>query len=181
MTYDPYKFDSMQGKLSVSERVDLYDTVVKTNRMSCLEIGTWKGGGSTYAIACGCKEAHGHLTTVESDWDFHFEAICRLQPEGLMPEFVKPVYGIAQEVVPGLQGAWWMEWDFVFFDGAEDSRQTEELYNLVYPKLANGAIVAFHDWDVYKCEDVRGRFDIKDRLCYNQATTGLAMFRTPNG
>lgn len=65
----------MDGQLWPAERQFLHDAVVSARPNIVLEVGTWKGGGSTWQIATALKELkHGHLHTCEINSDFYIEA-----------------------------------------------------------------------------------------------------------
>lgn len=142
--------DSMQGQMKPEERKAMYDLVVSAKPAKLLEIGTWKGGGSTYILSCAALEYGGHLDTIEANKEFHDEA--KLLFEQRM-QILLPVVtfhlGASEDVIPGLiEGD--SGFDFVLFDGAEDSDQTVKEYDMLNHSLRLGCHIACHDWSTNK-------------------------------
>ena len=151
----------MIGQLLPQERSLLFDTVLKAQPKLVLEIGTWKGGGSTYQIASALFSTFsGVLHTCEVDPEFFAEAaeiyntdkwrnivFCHNIPS---TQLINQL--IANNTIP----------DFIFEDGPEDPALNIADLLLLEPHLKKGTIFAAHDWDL----DLRvdGGISIKSQL-----------------
>jgi predicted O-methyltransferase YrrM len=146
--------DSMQGQMKPEERKAMYELVVAAKPARMLEIGTWKGGGSTYILGCAALEYGGHLDSIEANKDFH-DAAVRLFDERMtiLKPHVTFHLGLSHDVIPELlkQG----DFDFVLFDGAEDAAQTVREYDLLNHHLPLGCHIACHDWNIDKMRLLR--------------------------
>lgn len=146
--------DSLQGQMKPEERKAMYDVVVSRQPKRMLEIGTWKGGGSTYILACAAHEYGGKLWTIEANPSFQHAAIelFETRMQVLLPH-VSFHLGLSHDVIPGLlEGG---DFDFVLFDGAEDAEQTVREYDLLNKHLHIGCHIACHDWNIDKMRLLR--------------------------
>jgi predicted O-methyltransferase YrrM len=138
------------GQMMVKERQAMYDTIVKYKPKRLLEIGTWKGGGSTYIISSAASKCGGILDTIETDIENYSYAVKLYCGELVyLQPFVKFNHGQSQDIIPRL--LWERKaYDFLFLDGAEDQDQTVKEYNMMNEHLALGSILACHDWGTLK-------------------------------
>jgi len=132
----------MQGQLKPRERQSLYEWVKKSQPKVVLEVGTWKGGGSTWQIANAIRDANvgGHLTTCEVDPILYTEAKKIFNTDHWRPHvtcLLKP----STEVIPTLNP------DFAFFDGPNDADLSLSDFKLLETRMASGSWFACHDWD----------------------------------
>ncbi|RJQ55389.1 MAG: hypothetical protein C4521_02400 [Actinobacteria bacterium] len=67
----------MTGHLRLGSRIGdlLYELAREPRVRRALDIGTWKGQGSTYCLARGLSETSGALTSVEAKTESHLEAV----------------------------------------------------------------------------------------------------------
>jgi predicted O-methyltransferase YrrM len=141
--------DSLQGQMKPEERKAMYDLVVANECLRILEIGTWKGGGSTYILACAALEYGGHIDTIEADKGLH-DAAVKLFDErmAILRPRVTFHLGLSHKMIPGLlkEG----KFNFVLFDGAEDADQTVREYDLLNKSLDINSFIACHDWKTHK-------------------------------
>jgi predicted O-methyltransferase YrrM len=147
--------DPHQGQMKPAEREAMYNMVVQHRPRRMLEIGTWRGGGSTYILASAAWHFGGLLDTIECHEPFQADAV-RLFEEEFQPllPHVKFHLGRSEEIIPRLldqhQG-----YDFVLLDGAEDAAQTVVEYSLLSPGLRTGSILACHDWKTWKMAELK--------------------------
>lgn len=136
----------MEGQLLEYERAFLFWTLIAVKPMNVIEIGTWKGGGSTYQIASALKmNGSGHLYTCELNKEFYDQAIASYRNNPLRihinfynmasSDFLKE---ICESVIP----------NFVFFDGAEDAQLNLDDFKYLDQFLHPGAMFMSHDWDL---------------------------------
>ncbi len=150
----------MEGQLYPIERQLLFDTVLRAKPKVVLEIGTWKGGGSTYQIATALRQlGSGKLYTCEVDRAFFEEArgIYTNNWENIvechyMASTDMINYLLSNNIIP----------DFVFNDGPEDPELNLNDFLLIAPHLLQGAVFGMHDWDT----DIRvdGLVSVKAKL-----------------
>ena len=137
----------MEGQLWPVERQLLYDTVFETKPSILLEIGTWKGGGSTYQIATALSNLrHGVLHTCEINTPFYLEA-AKIYGGSRWQGIVKCYNIPSTQLINQLIGDNQIP-DFIFCDGPEDPDLNLSDFLLLEPYLRNGAIFCVHDWDM---------------------------------
>ncbi len=174
--------DSLEGQMTVSERKKLFELVRTVKPRQVFEIGTWKGGGSTYILSSALrKNKKGRLYTVELFPEFYNHAIKLYEAKlsylrsyvdfhlGNSIEIYTPIIASIEKV------------DFLFLDGAEDDNQTVEEFELFRPKLLSGSVVALHDWKTKKMGKMRPLME-NQREWYplvelSEGPTGFAAFR----
>lgn len=136
----------MQGQLLDDERAFLYWVVCTVQPQYALEIGTWKGGGSTFQIASAIKcNGFGHLHTCEQNTEIYNQAVVSYLNHKLRKfisfynmsssEFLDR---ICRMLIP----------DFAFFDGGEDPQLTLDDFITMDSFMLPGAIFMAHDWDI---------------------------------
>lgn len=148
--------NSMEGQLHKEERIKLYDTICEYKPKVLFEIGTWKGGGSTYIISSAIHDnGFGKLHTIEIFKDFYDHAINLYNGELLyLKEFINFNFGDSLDVYPKILDEL-DSIDFVLLDGKEEAQQTLDEYNLLRPKFKSGTIVMCHDWKTAKSQKVK--------------------------
>lgn len=172
---------SSEGQMSPVERKQLYDTIIKYRPYTVFEIGTWKGGGSTYFISSALKEnKQGKLFTVECNKDFFLEATKRYTEElSELSSYICFNYGKSDKCYEELLRI--VPWvDFLLLDGAEDPLQTYSEFIMIEPKLSRHAIVLCHDWKKSKADNIRSILTNQDEweeLFVLDTLTGFAGFR----
>jgi predicted O-methyltransferase YrrM len=129
------------------ERALLYRSVLEQRPTIALEVGTWKGGGSTLQITTALQDLnHGHLYTCEVDPAFYKQAVASYEASPLakyvtfhqLPstDLIKKLF--ESRLVPS----------FVFFDGPEDALLNLNDFKLLEERLELGACFCMHDWDL---------------------------------
>lgn len=151
----------MRGMLTNEERRLLHETVLEHKPRTVLEIGTWRGGGSTYQIATALEQlGTGVLHTCEIDDECYQEARkiyendrwknvvhCHNIPSTQLIQQL-----IEEDSIP----------DLVFEDGPEDAELNQSDFLLLEPYLSPGSVFVAHDWDLGDRFD--GLISVKSRL-----------------
>lgn len=142
-----FNIDSEIGQLYPEERKLLYDTVRVHKPNSCVELGTWRGMGSTYYTAKALVDnRRGTIHTFEIDQSLRDQALRNLTDYGVM-HVVKSYLGDFITELSLLNIAV----DFAFLDGPEDGDYTLRSFNLLNPLMRSGSIIIMHDWKSEKC------------------------------
>jgi len=174
--------DPMEGQMTPEERRTLYEIVRKERPETVFEIGTWKGGGSTYILSSALyHNCRGILYTIESMREFYEHSITLYDKTF---RFLKPCvrfhFGNSIEVYPAILEKI-EKVDVLFLDGAEDDQQTLKEYRLFESKLHRGSIVMCHDWKTLKTKAIRPIFtDVETWepfVLLEGGPTGFAAFR----
>jgi predicted O-methyltransferase YrrM len=148
--------DSLEGQLTVDERKKMYEIITEVKPDNVFEIGTWKGGGSTYIIASALlKNKKGTLYTVECRREFYDYAFTLYNGElAHLGPFVKLHFGdsisVYSPILASIERV-----DVLFLDGAEDDGQTYGEYLLFKDKLKTKSILMCHDWNSLKAAKLR--------------------------
>lgn len=133
----------MNGQLMPQERTMLYEAVIEAKPSVVLEVGTWKGGGSTWQIVEALKKnAKGILYTCETEGEFFNEAKALYYENPfikmhLMKSSDLISYMMEELIIP----------DFIFFDGPEDETTAVEDFLAIDPIVKKGTIFMMHDFD----------------------------------
>jgi predicted O-methyltransferase YrrM len=142
-------FNPEIGQLLRAERTALHQTVLDLRPEVCLEVGTWKGAGSTLQIAAALSiNNKGHLHTCEPDPLLHATASAYYGPDGPGADFAtfltlhKKTSG---ELIQQLANSG-RRIDFAFFDGPEDADVALQDFLALQPLTKPGAVLAVHDW-----------------------------------
>jgi predicted O-methyltransferase YrrM len=134
----------MQGQLFDAERALVHDVVLTHKPLLSLEIGTWKGGGSTYSIYTALKKnGSGHLHTCELDSQNYLEASALYADNHEVT--VYHCKGI--ELLTKLK-ANEAKIDLALFDGSEDPTENLEDFKVFDSLVGPGAVFLAHDWDL---------------------------------
>lgn len=134
----------MQGQLMPAERALLTEVVTQYKPKICLEVGTWKGGGSTHSIFSGLKaNGFGELYTCEIDLDNFNEAAELFKNDRLVHTFNCASYQLIEKLI-----AEGKQVDFAMFDGSENSQENLDDFKMLDAHLKSGSIFMAHDWDL---------------------------------
>jgi predicted O-methyltransferase YrrM len=136
------------GQMWIAERKFLYDLVKRYRPEIAIEVGTWKGGGSTYFIASALSEnKKGKLFTVESCEEFYKEAVQAYKT--YLPElclYVNFLFGESCNIYPTiLKGL--SQIDLAFFDGGDDPSKAVKEFEIFDSYFHKGSIIVMHDWN----------------------------------
>ena len=145
------KTDPSFGQLYPAERALVRAMVLARRPRIALEVGTWKGGGSTFQIASALAElGAGELHTCEPDETLNTIASGQYADA----DFVHVHRAYSQTLIAQLISDGDVP-DFLFFDGPDDP--TIALNDLIAlePHLTPGTVFMMHDWDDIKASAVR--------------------------
>lgn len=147
---------NLSGQLWLEERRLVFNSVRTYRPKNCFEIGTWKGGGTTYFIASAiARNGFGTLHTIETFAAFFEEA--KRNYKQYHPDLESHIdfsLGDYRHVYPGIIKSV-DSVDFVFLDGAEDANQTVEQYHFFSPFFRSGCVLMVHDWFTEKSRLIR--------------------------
>lgn len=173
--------DHNEGHLMNEERQALYETILKEKPETCFEIGTWKGGGSTFFISSALKENNkGILYTIDCDPGMYGYAknLYETRLQDLKP-FINFNCGRSLEIYPAILKSI-AKLDFVFMDGENNADQTVKEYEMFNPYLKSESILSCHDWDIEKMENLK-KIILNDSSWILQiifkSITGFALFK----
>jgi len=173
----------LHGQLWYQDRKLLYDTARIYKPIHCFEIGTWKGGGSTFFIAQGLfKNRRGKLYTIEIVAEYYKEAIDKYNTylPHILP-YVKFHFGDYQNVYSDTLKSIG-KIDFLFLDGAENAEETERQYEFFSPFLKTGTLLAIHDWLTEKAKLIKPQIESSaqwklKKLLLPPHSVGFALFQ----
>jgi len=138
-----------EGQLNSAERSLILEAVTSLLPQNpvCLEVGTYKGGGSTLHILKALGQGDGILFGIEASKGIYEEMKASLlfhQPE-LCRRFV-PVCGFSQQVIPSLVNAGRLpKVNFAFLDGGNNPLEQIEEFFILDPHMPIGSILMSHD------------------------------------
>ena len=139
----------LEGQLNPAEReqIRIALTELLPKQPICLEVGTYRGGGSTLEILKTLARADGHLWGIEASQKVFVEMkeALRARQPALCQRFT-PVCGFSQAVIPSLiREGKLPRVDFVFLDGGNNPREQMEEFYLLDPHLPVGSVLMAHD------------------------------------
>ena len=148
--------DPNEGQLMPEERQILYETILKEKPDFVFEVGTWKGGGSTYYISSALFEnKKGILFTIECNKEMYSHAMQLYNKELIyLKSHINFNLGKSLEIYPELLKTI-PKLDFVFLDGDNNADQTIKEYLMFEPYLKSDSIIACHDWNILKMEKLK--------------------------
>ena len=142
---------SIESQLHPAEKAILSGNVRAIPNPTILEIGTFKGGGSTLAFLEALKrKGAGKLIGIEADPDVFVEMktnIASVDPEYFA--FFEPISGFSQRVIPGLLTKH-PRFDLAFLDGGNNPREQIEEFELLKDAIPVGGYVFSHDANLRK-------------------------------
>ena len=139
----------LEGQLNSQEREQIRAAIARLlpRKPICLEVGTYKGGGSTLQILQALAEGDGHLFGIEASPEVFREMTDSLSArEPQLYRRFSPVCGFSQSVIPKLMVEGKItRLDFVFLDGGNNPREQMEEFFLLDPLMPAGSILMAHD------------------------------------
>ncbi len=141
------------GWLTETEGLSLYNTAKKIEtRNVIVEVGSWKGK-STICLGNGSRDGNKvkifaidpHIGSSEHQKMFGevdtFEEFKQNINQAGVAEFVEPIRDISENAAKNFN----QQIEFAFIDGAHEYSFVKLDFNLWFPKVMNGGILAFHD------------------------------------
>jgi len=141
----------LEGQMWFAERRLLGQAIRAYRPISCVEVGTWNGGGSTFFTALALREnGRGMLHTWETDAALYEKA--RRTYQMRLPELAPYVsfhLGDFRETEspPSV--------DCLMLDGPEDAESTLEQFRFFEPRMRPGSLLLAHDWHTEKARLIR--------------------------
>jgi predicted O-methyltransferase YrrM len=160
MVNPDFNRDRFEGQLNPDERECLYRNVLAAKPKSVWEVGTCRGGGTTYYISCALHniDEGGLLTTVENNREFLDYAMA-LYTVGALKDLFHHIifnFGTSLQVYPAMLADSKIPTpDFVVLDGGERSIECVYEYAMFRPYMKLGGRICFHDWDTGKTDYIR--------------------------
>ena len=155
--------DRIEGQMNPSEREMLYRLVIKEKPKVVCEVGTCRGGGSTYFIAKALQaNGKGMLYTCENNKEFYdyARALYAGNPDFAgLEEYIDFNFGDSPYVFHKLLdydgGLIDGNPDIVLLDGGQDSIQMVYDFTMFRPHITIGKWLVMHDWDNGKSDYLR--------------------------
>jgi Methyltransferase domain len=139
----------LEGQLNFAEREQIRAAVAQLlpKHPVCLEVGTYKGGGSTLQILQTLAAGDGCLFGIEASPEIFREMKESLASrEPVLCRRFNPVCGFSQKVIPALVAEGKLSRvDFVFLDGGNNPREQMEEFFLLDPHMPLGSVLMAHD------------------------------------
>lgn len=139
----------MEGQLNQKERSIISNWVTELKPARTLEVGTWKGGGSTLHILKALEaNRQGHLWGIEASQGIYESMVANIRSAGdeLVARFT-PVFGFSQKVIPDLIKDMGTDavFGFVFLDGGDNPMEQIEEFQLIRDCIPVGGVLMGHD------------------------------------
>jgi predicted O-methyltransferase YrrM len=142
----------MEGQLWPEERKFLHEAILVTKPQLVIEVGTWKGGGSTLQIAEALrKNGFGHLMTCELDKAL-FEEANAIYDNNTWYKWVTCHNCASEELIKSCISHGTIP-DFLFFDGPDDPDTALNDLQIISPHLKVDSHFCMHDFITTKRSD----------------------------
>ena len=156
--------DRFEGQMNPSEREILYNLVLQEKPDVVCEVGTCRGGGSTYFIAKALQaNQKGKLYTCENNKEFYeyARALYAGNPDFAgLEEYVDFNFGDSYEVFgngiindDAIRNGFKI--DIIFLDGGADSIKMVYDFAMFRPFIPVGKWLIMHDWDNGKTDYIK--------------------------
>ena len=145
------QMNTIESQLHPMEKRIFSNRVATIPAPSILEIGTYKGGGSTLTFCEALKHQNaGRLIGIEADPNVFAEMkanIASVDPSYFA--FFEPISGFSQQVIPGLLTKH-PRFDLAFLDGGNNPREQIEEFELLKDAIPVGGFLFSHDANLRK-------------------------------
>lgn len=146
----------IEGQLNIAERRALYTYLVERKARNYFEVGTWRGGGSTYFAASAFKQlGKGMVYTSENDpktYHHTVQAYKQFAPT-CQPFVIFLETNNLNDFLPYLEKEKIV--DAVFLDGSDIPEETVAQFNFFAARMQSGSLLMLHDWDFPKMSALR--------------------------
>jgi predicted O-methyltransferase YrrM len=141
----------IESQLHPLEKEILRRRVDAMRNPNILEIGTYKGGGSTLTFLQALKhKGAGKLVGIEADPDVFAEMKANISSvDAEYFDFFEPISGFSQHVIPNLLRKY-VRFDLVFLDGGNNPREQIEEFELLKDAIPVGGFLFSHDANLRK-------------------------------
>jgi hypothetical protein len=178
--------DRFEGQMNPSERELLYNLVLQEKPDVVCEVGTCRGGGSTYFIAKALQaNGKGKLYTCENNREFYDYArvLYAGNPDFAgLEEYVNFNFGDSYEIF-GEHGdregclLWKICPDIVFLDGGADSIKMVYDFAMFRPYIPIGKWLVMHDWNNGKSDYIKPILNDDKDWKFVKQEIGLVVFQ----
>jgi predicted O-methyltransferase YrrM len=144
-----FERDRFEGQMNPPEREALYNLILQTKPNLVCEVGTARGGGSTYFISSALRNNEkGILHTCENNPEFYDYARSLYggcQDMLGLDQYINFHFGDSEEIfTPLLRKI--NKPEIVFLDGGASSIKMVYDFTLFRPYMPVGSLLACHDW-----------------------------------
>jgi len=141
----------IESQLHVAEKDILRARVAAMTDPTILEIGTYKGGGSTLTFLEAIKRKNsGRLIGIEADPDVFSEMKSNIiSVDAGYFSFFEPISGFSQRMIPNLLTRY-PRFDLAFLDGGNNPREQIEEFELLKEAIPVGGYIFSHDANLRK-------------------------------
>jgi predicted O-methyltransferase YrrM len=142
---------SIESQLHPAEKEILKSKTLAAAQPTILEIGTYKGGGSTLTFLEALKrKGSGRLIGIEAHPDVFAEMKANIASVDLeFFDFFEPIGGFSQRVIPDLLLRF-PRFDLVFLDGGNNPREQIDEFELLKNAIPVGGYLFSHDANLRK-------------------------------
>jgi len=135
-------FRKVDGWLTYHEGLFLFNSAKKIQAEGVIvEVGSWKGR-STICLAKGSKAGNkAEIFAIDPHIDGTFDEFWRNIENANVDDLVTPVIATSEEATKG----WNTPIDFIFVDGSHEYELVKRDFELWFPHIKEGGIMAFHD------------------------------------
>jgi predicted O-methyltransferase YrrM len=173
-----FERDRFEGQMNPSERKLLYEVTLELKPEIAVEVGTARGGGSTYYISTAmANNGLGILHSIEMNRELYDYAV-HLYDEQFKDQrpYVNLHFGNSQPMLLELLKEL-PKVDLLFLDGGADSVMMVYDFALMRPLVRIGGIVACHDWDNGKSQYLQPILNNEHDYVKVGENLGLVIFR----
>jgi predicted O-methyltransferase YrrM len=143
-----FNMDSHKGQMHPKERKYLYDIILRDKPITCVECGTWKGGGSTYYISSALLHNNkGKLLSWEIEDEFYEAAVTFYKEHVNEAEYVDLFHG---DFIEGMKNADIENIELAFLDGVSNEELQLNCFKVIEERSTSGTNVFMHDWKTNK-------------------------------
>jgi predicted O-methyltransferase YrrM len=147
----PGAMNTIESQLHPVERRILSRRVKTLSDAVILEVGTYKGGGSTLTFLEALKRnSSGKLIGIEADPDVFAQMKANIASvDRRLFDFFEPISGFSQDVIPKLLTEY-PHFDLAFLDGGNNPREQIEEFELLKDAIPVGGFLFSHDANLRK-------------------------------
>jgi len=142
---------TFESQLHPAEKEILKSKTLAAAQPTILEIGTYKGGGSTLTFLEALKrKGPGRLIGIEADPDVFAEMKANIASvDSEFFDFFEPICGFSQRLIPDLLLRF-PRFDLVFLDGGNNPREQIDEFELLKNAIPVGGYLFSHDANLRK-------------------------------
>ena len=186
-----FERDRFEGQMNPEERKAIFDLIIKEKPETVFEVGTCRGGGSTYFISCALENNdYGTLFTCENFKEFYDYAIALYNKDEEFQTLAKRIkfhFGNSLAIYPAILRQISEDRkkaslnplfiDFCILDGGSDSMQMVYDFAMFRPYMPVGSYLICHDWDDGKTDYIRPILRNEHDWDMVELVKGLAIYR----